>query len=143
MKFAGLLPQLRNWLLRPRVVHRLPGRLRLSLPALKQLNHAQREWASVWRGLLQRQSEIQACEVNLTTGSMLIRYDAGRLAEAELLAFIQTVNRLVLRHWDRLAAVPPAELPAVLKRLVRVVCAATGPRLALNDRIEIPEHVWS
>ena len=119
MKTEALVGQLRSWLLRPRVVHRLPGRLRLRVPALKRIDHAQREWAFVWRDLLGEHAEIESVEVNLTTGSVLIRYHPDQLTEAELLAFLRAVNRLVLRHWDRLAATPPAELPEVLQRLVR------------------------
>ena len=143
MKTETFVLPMRSWLLRPRILHRLPGRLRLCLPALKQIDHVQQEWAFVLRDLLGNPAEIQTVEVNLTTGSVLIRYHADRLTEAELLAFLKAVNRLVLRHWDRLAAVPPAELSRVLWRLVPVISAATGRGLALNERIEIPENVWA
>jgi hypothetical protein len=53
------------------------------------------------------------------------------------------VNRLAIRHWDRLAATPQAELPHVLRRLVRAIRAGTRHRLALDDKFEIPEDVWA
>lgn len=143
MKPEAVVFQLRSWFLRPRIVHRLPGRLRLSLPALKQVDHAQREWTFVWRDLLGSAAEIQTVEVNLTTGSMLIRYHADQLTETELLAFLGAVNRLALQHWDRLAATPPVELPHVLRRLVRAIRAGTRHRLVLDDNIEISEDVWA
>ena len=99
MKPGAIVLQLRSLLLRPRIVHRLPGRLRLCLPALKQIDHVQREWAFIWRDLLRSPAEIETVEVNLTTGSLLIRYHADQLTEAELLAFLQAVNRLALRYW--------------------------------------------
>jgi hypothetical protein len=129
MKPQDIVLQLRSLLLRPRIVHRLPGRLRLYLPALKQINHVQQEWAFVWR--------------DLTTGSLLIRYHADQLTEAELLAFLQAVNRLALRYWDRLAATPAAKLPHVLRRLVRAIRAGTRHRLVFDDKFEIPEDVWA
>ena len=137
------LLQWRTWLLRPRVVHRLPGRVRLCLPALNHLDHAQREWAFVWRDLLGSPSEIQTVDVNLTTGSVLIRYDANQVTEAELLAFLRAVNRLAIRYWDRLAATPEAELPHVLRRLVRAIRTGTRHRLVLDDDFEISEEVWA
>jgi hypothetical protein len=143
MKPEAVVLQLRSLLLRPRIVHRLPGRLRLYLPALKQVDHVQREWAFVWRDLLGSPAEIETVEVNLTTGSLLIRYHADQLTEAELLAFLYAVNRLALRYWDRLAATPPAKLPRVLQRLIRAIRAATRHRLVFDDKIEIPEDVWA
>ena len=125
MKTETFVSQMRRLLLRPRIVHRLPGRLRLCLPALKQINHVQREWAFVWRDLLGGPAEIETVEVNLTTGSLLIRYHADQLTEAELLAFLRAVNRLAIRYWDRLAATPPAELPQR--------AAAVGPCYSRRD----------
>jgi len=143
MKPQDIVLQLRSLLLRPRIVHRLPGRLRLYLPALKQIDHVQREWAFVWRDLLGGTAEIESVEVNLTTGSVLIRYHPDQLTETELLAFLRAVNRLALQHWDRLAATPPAELPEVLQRLVCAIRAGIRHRLALDDKLEISTDVWA
>jgi hypothetical protein len=143
MKAEALVLELQSWLLRPRIVHRLPGRLRLYIPALKHVDPAQREWALVWRDLLASPDEIQTVQVNLTTGSVLIRYHADQLAEKELLAFLRAINRLALRHWDRLATTPPTELPHVLRRLVRAIRAGTRHRLALDEKLEISEDVWA
>jgi len=141
MKIEGFVDQFRNWLLRPQIVHRLPGRLRLRIPALKQIDHAQREWAFVWRDLLGGTAEIESVEVNLTTGSVLIRYYPDQLTEAELLAFLRVVNRLVLQHWNQLAAIPPAELLEALQRLVRSIRAGIRHRLVLDDKLEISTDV--
>jgi len=143
MKAEALVLELQSWLLRPRIVHRLPGRLRLHIPALKHVDHAQREWALVWRDLLASPDEIQTVQVNLTAGSVLIRYHADQLTEKELLAFLRAINRLALRHWDRLATTPPTELPHVLRRLVRAIRAGTRHRLALDEKLEISEDVWA
>jgi len=143
MNAEFLVGQLRSWFLSPRIVHRLPGRLRLHVPALKQIGPAQREWALVWRDLLHGMPEIESVEVDLTTGSVLIRYRPDQLTETELLAFLRAVNRLALKHWDRLAATPPAELSEVLQRLVRAIRAGIRHRLALDDKLEISTDVWA
>jgi hypothetical protein len=143
MNAESVVAQLRSWLLSPRIVHRLPGRLRLRVPALKQIGHAQREWAFVWRDLLHGMPEIESVEVDLTTGSVLIRYHPDQLTETELLAFLRAVNRLALKHWDRLAAIPPTELPEVLQRLVSAFRAGIRHRLALDGKLEISTDVWA
>jgi hypothetical protein len=141
MKIEGFVDQFRNWLLRPQIVHRLPGRLRLRVPAIQQLDPAQRECAFLWRDLLGGTAEIESVEVNLTTGSVLIRYDPDRLTEAELLTFLRAVNRLVLQHWNRLAALPPAQLPEALRQLAGSIRAAIRHRLVLDDKLEISADV--
>ena len=142
MNAEALVGQFRSWLLRPRVVHRLPGRLRLSCPALKRLGDARRdEWAFVWRDLLGGMAEVESVEVSLTTGTVLIRYDPDTLTESELIEFLRALNRLALRHWDRLAAVPRAELPETLRGMVGAIRAGVRRRLALEDKLELSKDV--
>jgi hypothetical protein len=137
MKIGGFADQFRNWLLRPQIVHRLPGRLRLRVPALKQIDHTQREWASAWQDLLCSAAEIESVEVSLATGSILIRYDPDQLTEAELIAFLRAVNRLALQHWDELAASTPAQRPQALQRLVGSIRSGIRFRRVPDDKLEV------
>ena len=136
--FAGFW---KTRLLRAEVVHRLPGRLRLRIPALRMVNGAQEDWAFLWRGLPEDVDGIEAVEVNLTSGSVLIRYCPEQLTEAELLDFLQALNRVVLRHWDRLAASPPAERAAAIRQLARAIRASIRRRLVLDDDIGLEMNV--
>jgi allophanate hydrolase subunit 1 len=137
MRPAGVLGALRAWLGRPRIVHGLPGRLRLHLPALRALDPGQRDWLVLWQEALGDLPGIRAVELNPTTGSVLIRYDPARLTEQELVGFLHAVNRIVLRHWDRLAAIPPERLPEAVRQLVDALRAATRHSLALDETIEM------
>jgi hypothetical protein len=141
MMAGALADEFRTWLLRPRIVHRLPGRLRLHIPALKHIDSTHRDWAFLWQDLLRGMIEIQSIEVNLTTGNALIHYHPDQLTEAELLGFLRAANRVVLRHWDRLAATPPAELSQAVQRLVAAIRAGIRHRLVLDDKIEISTDV--
>ncbi|HTU02040.1 MAG TPA: hypothetical protein VMG58_09500 [Candidatus Sulfotelmatobacter sp.] len=142
MTSAELLTHLRAWAVRPAVVHRLPGRLRLRIPALTRLENGKRERAIVWRDMLGSLPDIDVTEVNLTTGSVLIRYDPAQLDEADVVGYLNAVQRVVVRHWDRLAATPAERLPRVLKRVIRVVRQATHHRLVLDAATRIPDDVW-
>lgn len=140
---STLVMQMRAWLLRPMVVHRLPGRLRLRIPALKRLRREQRDSAMLWRDLLLDPPEIESVDINITTGSMLICYDADAIREVEVLTFLKSVNRFVLRHWERLAATPPGELANVLQRLQRAAKQALRQRPVLADDLVVPDDVWA
>jgi hypothetical protein len=139
---SGLIRELRAWLLRPTIVHRLPGRLRLRIGALKRLSAQQRELTAVWQGLLTSPPQIQSVDVSHTTGSILIGYDETAIAEREVLAFLANVNRFVLRYWDRLAATPTAQLPKVLRRLRHEAQRGLRQRPALDTDFEISDDVW-
>jgi len=142
MTSTDLLADLRAWALRPTVVHRLPGRIRLRIPALARLQDGQRERAVVWRDLLGSLPDLDVTEVNLTTGSVLLNYDPAQLGEPDVLAYLNAVHRVVLRHWDRLAATPAARLPRVLRRVIRILRQATHHRLVLDATVRIPDDVW-
>jgi hypothetical protein len=133
------LVQLRAWALRPTVVHRMPGRLRLHIPALTLLPDGK---PGVWRDLLASVPDIEVAEVNLPTGNVLIRYDPARQSEAEVLAFLRAVHGVLLAHWERLAATPAPKWPRVVKRLIRTLRKSTRHRLVLEEPVRIPDDVW-
>jgi len=133
------LVHLRAWAMRPTVIHRMPGRLRLHIPALSRLAIGP---PGVWRDLLASVPDIVVAEVNPPTGNVLIRYDPARQSEAEVLAFLRAVHGVLLEHWQRLAATPAPELPRVVKRLIRTLRKSTRHRLVLEEPVRIPDDVW-
>jgi hypothetical protein len=138
----GLLANFwKTWLLRAEVVHRLPGRLRLRIPALRMVDGAQEDWAFLWRGLPDDVDGIEEVEVTPTSGSVLIRYRPEQLTEAELLDFLAALNRVVLQHWDRLAASPPAERAAAIRQLAQAIRAGIKRRLVLDGDIGLEANV--
>jgi len=143
MKGNSLIDPVGAWLLRPRVVHRLPGRLRLRIPALKKLARGSHPDGFSWRDLRVGPNRIHEIAVNLATGSVLIQYSQDEFAEAELLRFVEALNRLAIRHWSQFKTVPEEHRPEVLQRLVRELGRAMRPHLAFNEDFAIPDHVWS
>jgi hypothetical protein len=137
------LGQLRAWATRPTLIHRLPGRLRIHIPALTRLANGKRNGLpAIWRDLLTNLPGIQVAEVNLLTGNVLIRYNPAEQSEADVLAFLRALHRALIQHWDRLAATPAPELPRVGKRLIRAVLQARRHRLVLQHPVRIPDDVW-
>jgi len=116
-----LADHVRAWFVRPRIVHRLPGRLRLHIPALKHVDPKERDWPLLWREVLGGLAGFQSVEANLVTANVVIRYDPDRLPEQDLIQFLEDVDRVVFRHWDRLVATPRDALPEAVRRLVDAV----------------------
>ena len=65
-------------------VHHVPGRVRIKSKAFK----SNEENAELARGLLQNLPGVQAIELNVLTGSLLVRYDKSLLSPTKILALL-------------------------------------------------------
>lgn len=126
---------------RPKVIHRLPGRLRIHIPLLKRLARAHQPTADAVGTLLAAPEEISRVTVSLDSGNALLLFDEQRLAEEEVLDYLRGVLDIFLRHRERFAKVPQERLPEVVGRLEPVLRDAVRRRLSLRTDIEIEDHV--
>jgi hypothetical protein len=65
-------------------LHTLPGRLRLKTRSLKNSE----DKAAEIRALVRQLPGIETIEINLLTGSMLVRYDTTSITSAQILGFL-------------------------------------------------------
>lgn len=126
---------------RPRVIHRLPGRLRVHIPLLRRLPREHQGLADAVGSLLAAPEGIRQVRVSLHTGNSLLLFDPDQLTEGEILEYLRGVLDVFLRHRERLAEVPPERLPLVLSRLEPVLLSAVRRRLSLRTDIEIGDDV--
>jgi Heavy metal associated domain 2 len=107
-------------------VHSIPGRLRVRSRAFR--NHA--ENAQTALSLLRDLEGVRSVDANLTTGSLLIRYDAGIVGPTRLL------GALVARGWiEHLPAPKPRPPVAARKALGRWRRVTNSLSDALPDMI--------
>lgn len=95
--------------LKPRVVHRLPGRLRLHLPALKRLASFNGDVTPTIEEYLILPEGIKSVSVNTRVGSMLICYQGEKLTESKVLEHVQSLSNRVQQMWSQLKHLDPAE----------------------------------
>jgi len=126
---------------RPRVIHRLPGRLRIRIPLLRRLQGEHQGLADAVGSLLAAPEGIRHIDVSLHTGNALLHFEPGQLTEKEILDYLRGVLEIFLRHRDRFAQVPPERLPAVVSRLEPVLRNAVRRKLSLRTDIEIGDDV--
>ena len=93
--------------LHPRVAHRLPGRLRLHLPALKRLAPLNGDVTPWLEGLLALPPGVDKVSVNTRTGSVLIHYQPDDIDETGILGHVQTLSAGVRDLWPRLKHLDP------------------------------------
>jgi hypothetical protein len=126
---------------RPRVVHRLPGRLRIHIPLLRRLQREHQGLADAVGALLTAPDGIEQVTVSLDSGNALLLFDQQQLTEGEVLDYLRGVLEIFLRHRERFAQVPTERLPAVVSRLEPVLRDAVRRKLSLRTDIEIGDDV--
>lgn len=90
-------------LAKPRVVHSLPGRVRLQVPLLKKVGRDHRHWGVLFCTLLKVPEGIEEVQANSVSGTVLLNYDEKKVSEKELLSFITSLSRVFVSQRDDLA----------------------------------------
>lgn len=138
MDLKGALIQV---LFRPKVVHGLPGRLRVHIPFVSRIDPTRRDLSGLVSRLLTVPEGIESAEVAPATGNVLVLYDVGKLSQDEVFGFIKGLAELFLKNRDRLADLPPERIADLAPALESIVRKALGRRLALDTNVEIPDDV--
>jgi hypothetical protein len=74
-----------------RVVHRLPGRIRIHIPILERLPIGWSTYSEHTAELIKLRKGVKDVEIQPGTGSLLIHYDPDRIAEADILKWLKTL----------------------------------------------------
>jgi len=129
--------------LRPRVVHRLPGRLRLHVPLLTDLPDDWLEVATSVERIVASANGVRRVRADRRTGSLLIAYDPTALGEADVLGYLRSLLGLLGRHRHRFAGLSNGRVTRVGRRLERWVADHTRRRPVLDATMDIPDDVWT
>ena len=134
---------LRRLGMRPRVVQRRAGRVRVHFRLMRDLPEQHQDFARQVLALVCLPAPVASAEPDFRAGDLLIHYDATRAAESTVLAYLRSLMRLLDREWDPLTAVPMAHLPDVLARFSRVLEQAVARASTLPNNLHIPDDVWA
>lgn len=128
-------------LARPRILHRVPGRLRIHLPFLKLIKEGNAGLVPMISTLLCVPEGLEKIEPCLVTGNVVIQYDTARLSETEVLNYLKSISEICIRHKDRFKQVSREDMPDVAGRLEAFLKSEITYPLALDPQLEIPDHV--
>lgn len=106
-----------KWGLRIKVLHRLPGRLRLEISALRKVPPGKQEFVQDLIGKLVLPTGITSVQLSFVTGSILLQYDSGTVTEREVLAKIQELSSALVDYRDELWSISEENGPAVIEKL--------------------------
>ena len=126
--------------LRPAIVHSLAGRLRIQLPVLRRIPARHRPVLEARLRRARLPVGVDRIQANLTTASILVRYDPSRLDEAQVLAWLDSLARTARHALNGLLDIAPerrAGAAAILGRHVEAALDAgvpLGPELLESHR---------
>lgn len=128
-------------LFKPRVLHRLPGRLRVHVPSLKKIPSERSDLADLIAALITIPDEIREVRPDLVTGNALILYDADRAREDQILDYVNALLEIILRNRGRLDGVSTDRLAELRDRLVEFVRSSLTPGLVIDSRLVVPDEL--
>lgn len=134
-----------GWLalqLRPRVIHRLPGRLRVHVPALRRVAVAFRELVDSLLVGFALPEGLHSVEVSYATGNLLIRYGCERIGEKEVLDWLLAVRRVVGQVLERFADMDEDEARQAGERLLGFFRNESERGTRIDGDFGIPDEIW-
>ncbi len=81
-----------------RVVHRLPGRVRIHIRALERLSSRWHQYSAPVAELVKIKQGIQDTNIQPATGNVLITYDADTLAEKDIFEWLESMAKIFLNN---------------------------------------------
>jgi len=80
-----------------RIVHRLPGRIRIHIPVLEKLPSEWSNFSEPTAELIKMRSGIEDVKIRPMTGSLIIRYDPNQIEEHDILTWLKTLVETFLK----------------------------------------------
>jgi len=127
--------------LKPKVVHRLPGRLRLRISALKRIKRSEVDGTQYLGECLALSEGLEEVSVDARSGSILIHYRPEVILEADILAYVDSLLVLMVKYRDHILKLHREDWERIGPKLKQIIAEATDDKLRLQQ-IEIPEDVW-
>lgn len=84
-----------------KILHRLPGRLRLSVPALARLKNGCGDYSRSAETLLTRLPGMHGVSINHVSASVLLEYDASSVTETDVLGWIERLASAGIERYEQ------------------------------------------
>jgi len=101
----------------PRVVHNLPGRVRIHFPALERLSSRWHRYSAPVADLVKIKQGIQNTNIQPTTGSVLITYDADMLGQKDIFNWLDSIATIVKNNVRNYTSLSEHNFESLLNRV--------------------------
>ena len=131
-----------DYLLGPKVIHRVPGRLRVSVPAIRRV-------PSQFNGMVNRLIDkvrlpngVKTVDLNFISGNVLIHYHVNQTEEVDVMGWLNDLYVFLLSLEKRLAKLPESERKKAASHVVCFLENADLDCLDLENKEAIVEAIW-
>lgn len=129
--------------LKPRVVHRLPGRVRVHIPALRQISADFQKIVDVMLTKYSFPVGINDVSVNFISGNLLVHYDENIIQEKSVLDWLNDLSAITGQIWIRFSNFSNGNANETGKNLLNYFLESSKSRNILDKNFIIPDYVWS
>ena len=128
---------------KPRVLHGIPGRLRVHVPFLKTAVRENPRGVDALMELVSFVPGIESCDCSGVTGNVLIHFDAAHYTGEALLALIQQCTKVYIRYRSRFDAITPEQMPRTLSKLKHLISETVSTDKPVSLPRELPDDVFT
>lgn len=136
----------KSWIkmqLRPRVIHRLPGRLRIHVPALKKVNPSFHDIANILLKGFQLPGSFEFIKVNYISANLLIVYDAKGISESKVLDWVFDVRNLIEEIIVKFSEVEEDKIQSSENKLYDFFKTESAKGTLIDRKFVIPNEIWN
>ncbi|WP_294664072.1 HMA2 domain-containing protein [uncultured Fusobacterium sp.] len=105
-----------------KVVHSIPGRMRLSVPGLNNVPENMRQYEHYTTSLMKLEDGIKEISYSYVTGKILVTYDKDVTNEKKILDWINFVWKKVVDNEDIYNKMQPEEIEKNLDKFYKMLC---------------------
>ena len=113
----NLLKGKRFFSITPRVVHNLPGRLRVHFSAMERLSSRWHRYSAPVAELVKIKQGIENTNIQPETGNVLITYDADTLGDKDILKWLESIVKISLKNIGSYTSLTEDNFESLLNRV--------------------------
>lgn len=118
-----LLGNIFNFTHQIKVIHSIPGRMRLSIPSAKALPDECKNYEDIFSKILLEVLDLSSFDYNYITGKALVTYDINKTDDKEILDKIKLAMKIITRHRKHFNDISPSEVEKTMKNIAEIIKA--------------------
>ncbi len=117
MILAVILATVKELINQIKVVHHLPGRLRLSVPLLERLTPEWLRYKSDMIEIIKRKQGLVDIDFSIISGRVLVRYDPQQITQTQVLQWFRRVALMLYEGYAEAPFETKQQIAPFLKRM--------------------------
>jgi len=128
--------------MRPRVIHRIPGRLRLHIPALKKVEAEFQEVSNLLISDFHLPAGIKLARINYISGNIVINYDPDITDERHVLVWILDVKKIFETTFLQFDKMDEQRIQNSVNKLKEFLKSVSNNGTIIDQTFKIPDEIW-